>query len=953
MQFNRGSEWRKWDLHFHTPASYDYQNKGISNQEIIDNLIEAGIAVVAITDHHLIEVERVLELKELAQDRITILPGIEFRSELGGKESVHFIGIFPEDVNVQELWTLLQGTLNLTPSNIEKIGEEALYCDLKETAKIIHEFGGIVSVHAGRKSNSVENIKNTDLSKMLLKTDLLNESIDILEVNRVEDAENYRAIVFPSIGFELATITGSDNHNAAQYEPRKNCWINADPTFLGLKQVLIEPTDRIFIGDMPTKLKTVKLNQTKYVQSVKVHKESSTLEEAWFDADLQLNPGLVAVIGNKGSGKSALLDILGLLGNSHKQKYFSFLNSKQFCSPSHNKARHFISQLEWVEGEPLSRALDEDVDLQLIERVKYIPQNFFEEICNEIDQGEETSFDRELQNVIFSHVSEAKRLGCNSLGEIIEFRTREINQAIGNLKQRLFRKNHEIIELEEKLTNQYQQQLQSQLQGKEEELRVHDLQKPDEVKKPDHLDTEQDEAFAQIQDLKEIKQLITGFLDEKREQQKNSELQVSYLDRVKGLVQIFKRNYEEFVSDCNEYLSVTEIRIQDFVKIEVQEEAFEEAISYLKDENSVLSFLLEGNYEDSLVSYVIEIEKEIDTIEASLHNRFEEYQNYTKLLEEWNERRSGIIGAPGTVGSLNYYERLIKELVTIPEKLTLKKTERIEIVEEIYRELLKLSQIYRDLYAPVQEFISNHPLANDRLFLNFDVAINVFGIEKEFFDWISHGAGGAFSGREQGKLLFASILDKYDLNRFEDVIKFLDEVMDTLTQGESEGEDVQIEKQLKKGKSLESFYDYLFSLQYLKPRYILKLGDKDLNQLSPGEKGALLLIFYLLVDKDDKPLLIDQPEHNLDNQTVYDLLVPCIKEAKQKRQIIMVTHNPNLAVVCDAEQIICASLDKKNNYKLKYLAGSLEDPEINQCVVDILEGTKPAFTNREEKYQTI
>ena len=111
-----------------------------------------------------------------------------------------------------------------------------------------------------------------------------------------------------------------------------------------------------------------------------------------------------------------------------------------------------------------------------------------------------------------------------------------------------------------------------------------------------------------------------------------------------------------------------------------------------------------------------------------------------------------------------------------------------------------------------------------------------------------------------------------------------------------------------KGKDLKSFYDFLFALDYLKPRYVLKMGDKELNQLSPGEKGTLLLIFYLLVDKADIPLIIDQPEHNLDNQTVYDVLVPCIKEAKKRRQIIIVTHNPNLAVVCDARtNYLCIS----------------------------------------------
>ena len=75
-----------------------------------------------------------------------------------------------------------------------------------------------------------------------------------------------------------------------------------------------------------------------------------------------------------------------------------------------------------------------------------------------------------------------------------------------------------------------------------------------------------------------------------------------------------------------------------------------------------------------------------------------------------------------------------------------------------------------------------------------------------------------------------------------------------------------------------------------------------------------------------------------------------MKEAKKRRQIVIVTHNPNLAVVCDAEQVIQANLDKKNNYKMHYISGSIENSLINKAVVDILEGTRPAFDKRDEKY---
>ena len=83
-----------------------------------------------------------------------------------------------------------------------------------------------------------------------------------------------------------------------------------------------------------------------------------------------------------------------------------------------------------------------------------------------------------------------------------------------------------------------------------------------------------------------------------------------------------------------------------------------------------------------------------------------------------------------------------------------------------------------------------------------------------------------------------------------------------------------------------------------------------MEQLSPGEKGALLLVFYLLIDTDDTPLVIDQPEDNLDNQSVFKVLTHFIRFAKTRRQIIIVTHNPNLAVGADAEQIIFVKIVK-------------------------------------------
>ncbi|WP_155808057.1 AAA family ATPase, partial [Brevibacillus borstelensis] len=195
-----------------------------------------------------------------------------------------------------------------------------------------------------------------------------------------------------------------------------------------------------------------------------------------------------------------------------------------------------------------------------------------------------------------------------------------------------------------------------------------------------------------------------------------------------------------------------------------------------------------------------------------------------------------------------------------------------------------------------------------------------------------------------------TLIEDTNFNSIDSTITFIEKIMSNLSTNPNQPDLLNIETQLKKNSNVLDFYQYLFSLNYLRPFYSLKLGDKEITKLSPGEKGALLLVFYLLVDNDDIPLIIDQPEENLDNQSVFKMLVPCIKEAKKRRQIIMVTHNPNLAVVCDAEQIIHAQIDKTNNNCISYKSGAIENLEMNKCILDILEGTEPAFSNRKSKY---
>ena len=149
---------------------------------------------------------------------------------------------------------------------------------------------------------------------------------------------------------------------------------------------------------------------------------------------------------------------------------------------------------------------------------------------------------------------------------------------------------------------------------------------------------------------------------------------------------------------------------------------------------------------------------------------------------------------------------------------------------------------------------------------------------------------------------------------------------------------------------LGRFASWLFGTDHISVRYGITYDGVDIEKLSPGTRGIVLLLLYLaLDDADDRPLIIDQPEENLDPQSVFDELVPLFKSAKTKRQVLMVTHNANLVINTDADQIIIASalpIDEGGLPKLTYRGGGLDEQGVRQAVCEILEGGEDAFLER-------
>ena len=146
------------------------------------------------------------------------------------------------------------------------------------------------------------------------------------------------------------------------------------------------------------------------------------------------------------------------------------------------------------------------------------------------------------------------------------------------------------------------------------------------------------------------------------------------------------------------------------------------------------------------------------------------------------------------------------------------------------------------------------------------------------------------------------------------------------------------------------FAQWLYSTNHISLEYGIKYDGIELEKLSPGTRGIVLVLLYLALDDgDDRPLIIDQPEENLDPKSIFDELVPLFAGAKKKRQVIMVTHNANLVVNTDADQIIVAHAGPQPVEGLPaftYRSGGLDEAEIRKVVCDILEGGERAFRDR-------
>ena len=1017
--YPKGSEWHKWDLHVHTPLSLTNPYGGDSDEvweKFISDLegLAPEFSVLGINDYLFLDGYKRLLAEKKENNRLKnidlLVPVVEFRIkkfsgiEFKSTKRINLHVIFSEQCDTdhiegQFLNGLSQGiklepgndglTWNglINPSSLADLGkalkgtvpeaklpdygsdlevgfnilnfdEEQIFARLQDSSY----FPGKYLIAIGK--TEWDEMKWTD-SSIGEKKDIINRA-DIVFV-AAESVEKFHLAKkkLQDNKVNNLLLDCSDAHEFSSNKKTKdrigNCftWIKAIPTFDGLRQIINEPEQRVFIGDLPPLLKRIKQQPTRFASSLTVRKATdANTPDIWFDQTIPLNPGLVAVIGRKGSGKSALADIVALLGNTPRFEEFSFLSKKRFREPKLGLAEQYEAELTWesnYKSGPLP--LSHNPKPSDIKGVDYIPQSFLERICNEISAGQGNRFYRELQDVIFSHIPKVERFACENLSDLIQLKTEEGEGAIGLLLENLRKTNKKIVELERRLDPENRERLTQKYLSLLDDIRALRREaRPKRVNKPNE-DAETEQAIKKIAgNLHKLKGRLKRY---ERHQRRISKIYESHSLRSTNLKKLRKRiknlvdQHQATMAGIKEIAEKVGVDANQLVQFRVNTKPIEDEEKLSTDIFDRAQRALDPEEEKSLARKITNLNETIEVEKVKLTEPQRKFELFLEAQSDWRKSVRDLIDNPTDGKSARGLKSALSELDKAPNQLSTLQMERNSLVESIFREKEKLKLAFQELHQPIQKFInefSGKAIENE---LTFSVTIQNTGFVNQFLGRIHQGRIGSFSGKKEGQLLAQKIVDQADCETFEGVKAFLKEIEVCIKHDTrmAETTPANIDDQLRDGLTREDLYDFLYGLGYLAPEFEIGWAGKKLDHLSPGEKGNLLLIFYLLVDQSDRPLVIDQPEENLDNETIFRTLVPCVREARKRRQVLLVTHNPNLAVVCDADQVIHASINKSEGNRIIYTTGAIEDKKMNELLVDVLEGTRPAFDSREAKYE--
>lgn len=894
----RGSEWRKWDLHIHSNASDGHS----SPSDIIEMAKEKGLSVIALTDHH--TAKNIDAVKELGRrEGITVISGIEFRTEYG-TQSVHMIGLFPDGYNGTELTQtalhdLILAKLGLSETAIIAKGRESdpklnendafktgmfkVQVDFKKAATLIHSYGGIVTVHAGNKTNSIEEMKHDGSGKTNVdsledslgpvKEELLNEYIDVCEVNKCSESKFYLN------KFGRPSIAASDAHNKEEIG-RKYSWIKANPSFDGLLQIKYEPDTRVRIQDEnPDK-------KASYTMIDYVEIQNPLFSKDGIPAKIYFNSNLTCIIGGRSTGKSLLLNNVAYAIDSEQiiQKY-SMTQPESKRKGSNGKfvpLDGFV--VHWLDGHESSFSQPSK------KKIVYIPQTYLNRLSDE--KEETTEIDEIIREILMQD-------------EGIKACYEKCQTNIEELKKDTDKVIYDYVDGLKKI-----QICQEQLLANNDSATIN----------------------KEISKLEEERKKYTSGTIITEDQSKNYSTWSEELQTL-NTEQLYLIHDKEVLSN------VTHISIQ-------QPAEFKGLQSFIKN---------------MLNTSLVELQAEIDKLwvlkQASLISAID------ARLKEVSERKTEL---EKKIAELRPIIESNTNFITISEKIG-KEKEKLQEAQKIEKDIAEQAGTVLELLALLVQNVTKYYniLATYAKYVNEGENLKVEGLEFKL---------EVVKRIEALKSRLLEVLNNKTLSRFKDIdISKFD--ADCYTEEHLKQLIISIQKndstslELKNQYSFENILRELLSNWY-NINYVVTMDDDDFDRMSPGKRALVLLKLLIGLAESDSPMIIDQPEDDLDNRSIFNDLVKYIKEKKIERQMIIVTHNANIVVGADSEEIIVANQNGQNtpnkDFTFEYISGAIEDNWINKSdkyvlssqgiqehICDILEGGKSAFDKRNKKYDFI
>lgn len=906
---NRGSEWRKWDLHFHTPSSYDYKNKGVTDQEIINILAENEISVVAITDHHIMDIDRIQNLQQLGKDKgITVLPGIEFLADARGKDPIHFIGIFSGTSNISYIWGQLKNTTNIKQIEGSNKKHNEVYCDLIDTMKLIKELGGITTIHAGSKTNNIENITNSLPHAIAQKEDIV-DLVDIYELGKVTDKEGYIKNVFPNIGKYIPMIIASDNHDIKNYSLKENCWIKADPTFEGLKQIIYEPEERVRMQDEKPDFKEDKeiIDKVKFISP----NNKFSNEEIYF------NPNLNVIIGGKSSGKSILLYSIAktLLADTKDKLLFKNNEEERYSLKSIDTGFDFEITTKAGISQKISDR--EDGHNSLIPNIKYIPQNELVKLAEPELSGKGESLNKLVRNLICED-TDSKQKYDDFIKNVKQY-DKEREELINSYFETL--DNIQNLETELK-TKSNKEVLQTNIKTNSEKV--------EELNKKAGLSDEQIQQYKNFQEQQQKNQkrreLFNSDFSQTNTflQELNKELSNLQERKNTFLQSIHKNEFRGYYQDKLKFIDDSIVQLQGLIS-EIGTIINSEGKRVFNTDNIFNKELEQINYEKS------NIEEELKPYQQN-----EDIKKQIRILEEFIENDG----------------KLLSEIDSLNKKIE-EKRQSIETIKANLFELYKNSHYeYINIIRQLKD--RTIELEKDGLRIRGIAQFNFPKFRREIISF-THGT---YNDNDKYCILDENRSRIFETN-YDELISNISKMFNEIMTSEYRIKTISKKEAVKKLLN-DYFYDY----------WEITYKNDKLGEMSTGKASFVILMLIIGLSKSKSPILIDQPEDNLDNRSVSENIISYLRNKKIERQIILVTHNANIVVNADAENVIVANQKGQNDketssiYKFDYINGAIENTfakieaetdllksmGIKEHIADIVEGGKAAFKNRERKY---